>query len=86
MIIDKDKDFDNDLVSQHKLFSLSRVWAIALNTFTQLVRMKVFYFMLIFSVLIIGANFLFLNFTFEQELKILKDVTNFKIPVLHALL
>ena len=75
MSIDKDKDFDNDLVSQHKLFSLSRVWAIALNTFTQLVRMKVFYFMLIFSVLIIGANFLFLNFTFEQELKILKDVS-----------
>lgn len=58
-----------------KVFSLSRVLAIALNTFTQLVRMKVFYFLLIFSVLIIGANLLFLNFTFEQELKILQDVS-----------
>jgi ABC-type Na+ efflux pump permease subunit len=37
--------------------------------------MKVFYFMLIFSALIIGANLLFLSFTFEQELKILKDVS-----------
>lgn len=61
--------------SGFKVFSLSRVLAIALNTFTQLVRMKVFYFLLIFSVLIIGANLLFLNFTFEQELKILQDVS-----------
>ena len=67
--------YSTELSRQHKAFSPSRVWAIAGNTFTQLVRMKVFYFMLIFSVLIIGANFLFLNFTFEQELKILKDVS-----------
>jgi ABC-type Na+ efflux pump permease subunit len=57
------------------VFSPLRIWAIARNTFTQLVRMKVFYFMLIFSALIIGANLLFLSFTFEQELKILKDVS-----------
>jgi len=60
---------------RHKLFSIARTWAIAGNTFTQLVRMKVFYFMLIFSALIIGVNFFFLDFTFEQELKILKDVS-----------
>ena len=60
---------------RHKLFSPARVWAIASNTLTQLVRMKVFYFMLIFSVLIIGVNFFFLEFTFEQELKILQDVS-----------
>jgi len=60
---------------KHRVFSLLRIWAIARNTFTQLVRMKVFYFMLIFSALIIGANLLFLSFTFEQELKILKDVS-----------
>ena len=65
----------SSLNSGFKVFSLSRVLAIALNTFTQLVRMKVFYFLLIFSVLIIGANLLFLNFTFEQELKILQDVS-----------
>ena len=70
-----EKSSNSSLNSGFKVFSLSRVLAIALNTFTQLVRMKVFYFLLIFSVLIIGANLLFLNFTFEQELKILQDVS-----------
>ncbi|MCH2061661.1 MAG: ABC transporter permease [Verrucomicrobiales bacterium] len=66
---------DMAISRRHKVFSALRIWAIARNTFTQLVRMKVFYFMLIFSALIIGANLLFLSFTFEQELKILKDVS-----------
>lgn len=70
-----ERSSNSSLNSGFKVFSLSRVLAIALNTFTQLVRMKVFYFLLIFSVLIIGANLLFLNFTFEQELKILQDVS-----------
>ena len=70
-----ERSLKSSLNSGFKVFSLSRVLAIALNTFTQLVRMKVFYFLLIFSVLIIGANLLFLNFTFEQELKILQDVS-----------
>ena len=52
-----EKSFEDNLNSRFKIFSLSRVIAIAMNTFTQLVRMKVFYFLLIFSVLIIGANF-----------------------------
>ena len=66
---------DIAISGKHRVFSLLRIWAISRNTFTQLVRMKVFYFMLIFSALIIGANLLFLSFTFEQELKILKDVS-----------
>ena len=70
-----ERSSNSSLNSGFKVFSLSRVLAIALNTFTQLVRMKVFYFLLIFSVLIIVANLLFLNFTFEQELKILQDVS-----------
>ncbi len=36
---------------------LSRVLTIAFHTFTQLVRMKVFYFMGIFAVIVIGSNF-----------------------------
>ena len=75
MTVENNEPIDNELNSKFKLFSPSRVLAIAMNTFTQLVRMKVFYFLLIFSVLIIGANVLFLNFTFEQELKILQDVS-----------
>ena len=58
---------------QHAVFSPTRIWAIAANTFTQLVRMKVFYFMLIFTALIIAVNFFFLGWTLEQELKSMKD-------------
>jgi hypothetical protein len=58
---------------QHAMFSLARIWAISSNTFTQLARMKVFYFMLIFTALIIAVNFFFLGWTLEQELKSMKD-------------
>lgn len=36
---------------------LSRVWVIATHTFTQLVRMKVFYFLAVFAVIAIASNF-----------------------------
>jgi len=36
---------------------LSRTWTLATNTFTQLVRMKVFYFLVVFAVIVLGSNF-----------------------------
>lgn len=36
---------------------LSRIWVIATHTFTQLVRMKVFYFLAVFAVIAIVSNF-----------------------------
>ncbi|MBB5353541.1 ABC-type Na+ efflux pump permease subunit [Haloferula luteola] len=39
-------------------FHLRRIGIIATHTFTQLVRMKVFYFLAFFAVVVIGANFL----------------------------
>ncbi len=36
---------------------LSRIWVIATHTFTQLVRMKVFYFLAVFAVIAIASNF-----------------------------
>lgn len=38
-------------------FSPRRIWVIAGHTYTQLRRMKVFYFLIIFAVLMIGVNF-----------------------------
>ena len=58
----------------HRSFSLARVWALATSTLTQLVRMKVFYFLVIFILLLFAAGFLFINLSFEQELKLLKDI------------
>ncbi|MEZ5304839.1 MAG: hypothetical protein R3F11_29950 [Verrucomicrobiales bacterium] len=59
----------------HAIFSPTRIWALARVTFTQLVRMKVFYFMLIFCAVVIGATFIFLEYSFEEELKLIKDVS-----------
>jgi len=56
-----------------------RVSVIAMNTFTQLVRMKVFYFLMIFSVIAVVAQFLDLpqyngvEAVYTGELQILKD-------------
>ncbi len=36
---------------------LGRIWVIARHAFTQLVRMKVFYFLAVFAVIAIGSNF-----------------------------
>ncbi len=58
----------------HRKFSPGRIWALATSTLTQLVRMKVFYFLLIFIALLFVAGFLFISLSFEQELKLLKDI------------
>ena len=60
-------------------FSPSRIMVIASHTFTQLVRMKVFYFLAVFALLMIAASFFEMPFsrtiedTAEQELIILKS-------------
>lgn len=61
------------------LFSPARILIIASHTFTQLVRMKVFYFLAVFAVLMIAASLFEMPYsrttedTAEQELIILKS-------------
>jgi ABC-type Na+ efflux pump permease subunit len=61
----------------HQFFSISRVWAISSNTLLELVRLKVFYFLLIFALIIIGsAGFsTVLDLPFQEQFQILKDVS-----------
>ncbi|MFP6866344.1 MAG: ABC transporter permease subunit [Roseibacillus sp.] len=60
-------------------FSLRRIFIIAGNTFTHLMRMKVFYFLLVFVLIGIAANFLRLPHTAgpegvgSEELRMLKS-------------
>ncbi|MES2707562.1 MAG: hypothetical protein V4726_13275 [Verrucomicrobiota bacterium] len=61
--------------TRHRFFSPGRVLTIAGGTFTQLVRMKVFYFMAIFAVAVIAASFAFADLETEGQLKLLKDVS-----------
>ena len=61
-------------VRRHRFFSLQRVLTIAGGTFTQLVRMKVFLFMLFFAAAIIASGFVFSKLETEHELKAMKDI------------
>ncbi|KAB2640765.1 MAG: ABC transporter permease subunit [Verrucomicrobia bacterium] len=56
------------------LSSSSRILAIAGNTFTDQVRQKVFLFLLIFSLMVIGCSSFLARFSFQEEFQMLKDV------------
>ena len=60
--------------TKHQLFSLARVSAIASNTLLELIRLKVFYFLLIFALAIIGWTFFYRD-NFQDEFQSLKDVS-----------
>ena len=60
---------------RHIWFSPLRVLTLAGGTFTQLVRMKVFYFMALFAVAVITASFAFADLQTDGQLKLLKDVS-----------
>jgi ABC-type Na+ efflux pump permease subunit len=57
------------------LLILGRVWTLAASTFTQLVRMRTFYFILLFAFLIAAASNLDLLFTAAQKLRIIKETS-----------
>jgi ABC-type transport system involved in multi-copper enzyme maturation permease subunit len=61
--------------TKHKLFSPSRVAAIASNTLLELVRLKVFYFLLIFALVIIGSSAFTAKLTFQEQFQVLKSVS-----------
>lgn len=56
------------------LLRWDRTAAIAANTFLELVRLKVFYFLLIFALLIIGSSAFLVQFSFQEQFQVLKDV------------
>jgi ABC-type Na+ efflux pump permease subunit len=53
---------------------IRRTAAIAAVTWTELVRLKVFYFLVIFALLVIGNSFFLARFSFEEEFQMLKDI------------
>ncbi|MDZ4405843.1 hypothetical protein [Prosthecobacter sp.] len=56
-------------------FSPRRVWTLAMATVTQLVRMKILVFLLLFCLMAIGLGFAFSVINPEQQLNLLKSVT-----------
>src|SRR5881398_1561183 len=78
----------NDLTAAkpHRPFSFSRIVAITLNTLTELTRLKVFYVLLVFALLLIGSSIFMVQFTFQQEFQILKDVSLGAMSIFTSLL
>ncbi len=60
---------------RHKVFSLARVRAIAGNTLLELVRLKVFYFLLLFALVLIGSSAFVVQLSFQEQFQVLKDVS-----------
>lgn len=58
----------------HSWLSARRVAALAHNTLLELVRLKVFYFLLLFALLVIGSSIFTVNFSFQNPLQVLKDI------------
>ena len=71
---------------RHRAFSLSRILAITGNTLTELTRLKVFYVLLVFGLLLIGSSIFMAQFSFQQEFQILKDVSLGAISMFTSLL
>ncbi|MDQ6810134.1 MAG: ABC transporter permease [Verrucomicrobiota bacterium] len=72
--------------STHRVFSLKRVSAITSNTLTELTRLKVFYVILIFALLLIGSSAFLARLTFQEEFQVLKDIALGAISLLTSLL
>jgi len=59
--------------TRHQVFSPARIAAIASNTLLELIRLKVFYFMLIFGLIVIGVSPFLAKLTFQEQFQVLKD-------------
>ncbi len=60
---------------KHKIFSPLRINAIAGNTLLELIRLKVFYFLLLFALLVIGSSVFLVQLSFQEQFQVLKDVS-----------
>src|SRR5436305_5055244 len=70
----------------HHRFSVRRVTAISANALTELIRLKVFYFLLLFGLILIGSSVALARFRFQQEFQILKDISLGAISIFTSLL
>ena len=72
--------------ARYRAFSFARVLAITLNTLTELTRLKVFYVLLVFALLLIGSSIFMAQVTFQQEFQILKDISLGAMSIFTSLL
>ena len=73
-------------LTTHRAFSLGRIWAIAANTLIESSRLKVFYVVLLFALLLIGNSIFMAQMTFQQEFQVLKDIALGSMSIFTSLL
>lgn len=71
---------------RHRIFSPSRVWALASTTLTELIRLKIFYFLLLFALLLIGSSAFLIRFSFQDQFQMLKDLSLGSMSIFTSLL
>jgi hypothetical protein len=64
----------------------NQIAAIARNTFTELVRQKIFYIILLFALCAIGSSVFLARLSFQEEFQMLKDVSLGAISIFTSLL
>jgi len=74
------------IVVKHRPFSFLRIAAITGNSFTELVRLKAFSFLLIFALLLIANSLFMTRLSFQQEFQMLKDVSLGAMSIFTSLL
>lgn len=72
--------------SEYRAFSPRRIAAMTAITFTELIRQKAFYVVLIFALILIGNSIFMTRLSFQQEFQMLKDVSLGAISIFTSLL
>jgi hypothetical protein len=73
-------------IASHRAFSFSRVTAITGATLKGLTRLKTFYVLLLFALLLIGNSIFMAQMTFQQEFQVLKDIALGAMSIFTSLL
>lgn len=71
---------------KHRFFSFGRIQALATNTLTELIRLKIFYFLLLFALLLIGSSAFLVQLSFQDQFQMLKDVSLGAMSIFTSLL
>jgi ABC-type Na+ efflux pump permease subunit len=62
-------------MTKRRSIAIGPIVAIARNTVTELIRQKIFYFLIVFPLLLIGSSLFLGRLTFAQEFQVLKDIS-----------
>lgn len=65
---------------------MTRVWALALNTFREAVRNKVLYVLLLFAMVLFGLTYFFSQGALHEQLRVIRDVGLVGIELVGALI